>query len=82
MTVKRRRERIFVAEGVEEEERRGQVTDKPQKRFIESDLFLQVSSIQGHLPAKEPSQDSWPALVLMLPEQLGIFFQQRFSDWN
>lgn len=82
MTLKRGRESIFVGEEVEEEERRGQVTDKPQKRFIETDLFLQVSTIKVHIPAKEPSQDSWPALILMLPKQLGFFCQQRFSNWN
>jgi len=82
MTVKRRSERIFPAKGVEEEERRRQVTDKPQNSFTETDLFLQVNSLQGHLPAKERSQESWPPLMLMLPKQLGIFFQQRFSNWN
>lgn len=62
MTVKRRRKLIFVAEGVEEEERRGQVTDKPQKRFIETDLFLPVQyrgTSQPRNPLRTPGQLSY-----------------------
>lgn len=80
MTVKRRRERIFVADGVEEEERAGHWQTSEE-------IYWTWSSLASEFNTETPPSQGTLSGLLASPrtdaaKTASVFFQKRFSDWN